>query len=107
MVAFLSVYNKEGISEFAKELIGLGWKIVASGGTAKHLKNVGVAVTDLAELIGAGEMLNHKVVTLDRKFHAMLLADNSDDELEELRQLGVPRIDLVCGDFYPQSKIGQ
>ncbi len=101
MYAFLSVYNKEGIAEFAQELIKQNWTIIASGGTAKHLKDAGVAVTDLAQLIGAGEMLHHKVVTLDRKFHAMLLSDNSDDELEELRQLGVPRIDLLCNDLYP------
>lgn len=105
--AFLSVYNKTGIEEFARELIKLGWKIIASGGTAKHLKVAGVEVTELAELIGAGEMLHHKVVTLDRKFHAMLLADDSPEETEELAKLGVPRIELLCGDFYPQAEIKQ
>ena len=105
--AFLSVYNKTGIAEFAKGLIGLGWNVIASGGTAKALAEAGVAVTPLADLIGAGEMLHHKVVTLDRKFHAMLLADTSPEETAELAKLGVPRIDLVCTDFYPQSEIGQ
>ncbi|MEK7583367.1 MAG: hypothetical protein AAB483_03140 [Patescibacteria group bacterium] len=107
MYAFLSVYNKAGIEDFARELIGLGWKIIASGGTAKYLKDAGVEVIELATLIGAGEMLHHKVVTLDRKFHAMLLADGSPEETEELVKLGVPRIDLLCGDFYPQAEIKQ
>jgi len=105
--AFLSVYNKTGIEEFARELVGLGWKVIASDGTAKRLKDAGIEVTELSELIGAGEMLHHKVVTLDRKFHAMLLADESPEETAELTKLGVPRIDLVCGDFYPQSEIKQ
>ncbi|MEK7615949.1 MAG: hypothetical protein AAB420_01950 [Patescibacteria group bacterium] len=107
MYAFLSVYSKTGIEDFARELRKLGYHIIASGGTAKHLKAAAVPVTDLAKLIGAGEMLHHKVVTLDRKFHAMLLADESPEETMELNKLGVPRIDLLCCDFYPQVKIGQ
>lgn len=107
MYAFLSVYNKAGIAEFARELLSLGYTIIASGGTAKTIKEGGVEVTELASLIGAGEMLHHKVVTLDRKFHAMLLADESAEETEELKKLGVPRIDLICGDFYPQAEIKQ
>src|SRR3989344_6693542 len=105
--AFLSVYNKEGIADFARKLVTLGWGIIASGGTAKHLKQAGIEVAELAKLIGAGEMFHHKVVTLDRKFHAMLLADESAEETAELAKLGVPRIDLVCSDFYPQTEIGQ
>lgn len=103
MQAFISVYNKAGIAEFARELRRLGYDIIASGGTAKHLKEAEVPVTELAKLIGAGDMLHHKVVTLDRKFHAMLLADESPEEVAELKKLGVPRIDLICGDFYPQN----
>ena len=105
--AFLSIYNKTGIEDFARELIGLGWDIIASGGTAKHLKEAKVPVTDLAKLIGTGEMLHHKVVTLDRKFHAMLLADESPEEIAELKKLGAPRIDLVYCDFYPQLELGK
>lgn len=105
--AFISVYNKKRIAEFARELRKLGYDIIASGGTAKHLKAAKVPVTELAKLIGAGEMLHHKVVTLDRKFHAMLLVDDSPEEQAEFKSLGVPKIDLVCSDLYPQSKIGQ
>lgn len=105
--AFFSVYNKTGIVDFARELVKLGYTIIASGGTAKALSNDGVPVTDLAKLIGAGEMLHHKVVTLDRKFHAMLLADESPEETAELKKLDVPRIDLLCCDFYPQAELGQ
>ena len=107
MFAFISVYDKIGIEKFARALLALDWKIIASSGTAKYLKNANIMVTDLSELIGAGEIFHHKVVTLDRKFHAMLLADESPEETEELKKLGVPRIDLLCCDFYPQKKIGQ
>lgn len=107
MHAFISVYDKTGVVEFARELLDLGYTIIASGGTAKAIRDGGVPVLNLADLIGAGEMLHHKVVTLDRKFHAMLLADESAEEVAELTKLGVPRIDLVCADFYPQNEIGQ
>src|SRR3989344_7642735 len=108
MYAFLSVYHKPGIENFARELVRLKWKIIASGGTAKYLREHKVPVIELDSLIGAGlpagqagEMLHHKVVTLDRKFHAMLLADESAEEVAELKKLGVPRIDLVYCDLYP------
>lgn len=99
--AFLSVYNKNGIADFARELIALGWKLIASGGTAKMLANAKLPVTDLAELVGGGAILGHKVVTLDQKFHAMLLANDTPEETAELKKLSVPRIDLLCNDLYP------
>jgi len=97
--ALLSVYNKTGIVEFARELAELGWNIISSGGTAKVLHEAGIPVKDVAELVGGGPILGHRVVTLSREVHAGLLA--SDDQLEELKALGIPRIDLVCVDLYP------
>jgi phosphoribosylaminoimidazolecarboxamide formyltransferase/IMP cyclohydrolase len=102
--ALLSVYEKSGIVEFASELIALGFNIMSSGGTAKHLAAAGVLVEDVAELVGGGPILGHRVVTLSREVHAGLLATNSDADIAELESLGLPRIDLVCNDLYPLKK---
>jgi len=103
-VAFISVFNKEGIDSFAKELVGLGWKIMASSGTAKYLKENGVVCYDLTDFVGE-PILGHRVVTLSREFYAMLLSrfDNDEDK-KELEKLKLPYISLVCCDMYPLSE---
>ncbi len=98
--ALISVYNKDGIVEFAKELTDLGFNILSSGGTAKALSDAGLAVTDTASLVG-GAILGHRVVTLSREIHAGLLAKDNEEDRKELENLKVPFIDLVCCDFYP------
>ena len=100
-VALISVYNKDGIVNFAQELIEMGWKILASGGTAKVLKEAGILVTDVADFVGGGPILGHRVVTLSREVHAGLLAQYDDADLEELENLELSPIDLVCVDLYP------
>lgn len=103
--ALLSVFNKEGIIDFAWRLEKLGWKIISSGGTAKILEDSGIHVMDTAELVGGGAILGHRVVTLSREIHAGLLADPNDSEhVAEMKKLGIPIIDLVCCDFYPLSE---
>jgi len=99
--ALISVYNKSGIADFAKELIGMGWTILASGGTAAVLKQSGVEVQDVCELVGGGAILGHRVVTLSREIHAGLLAQYNDSDLTEMEKLGLSIIDLVCVDLYP------
>lgn len=99
--ALLSVYNKAGIEEFAAGLVALGWKIYASGGTAKVLLAAKIPVTDVTELVGGGAILGHRVVTLSREIHAGILADDSPEHAAELERLNIPRIDLVCVDMYP------
>ncbi|MFA5791906.1 MAG: hypothetical protein WC884_02625 [Candidatus Paceibacterota bacterium] len=99
--ALISVYNKEGITEFAKELISLGWKIISSGGTAKYLKDAGVLVTDVAEITGMPPILSHRVVTLHPKIHGGLLALDTSEHLAELEKYDIPWIDMVCCDLYP------
>ncbi len=98
--ALLSVFHKNGIVEFAQFLIERGYCIYASGGTSKHLTEAGVPNIDVATLVGGGAILGHKVVTLSRELMAGLLAD-FETELEELKKLGLPYIDLVCVDLYP------
>lgn len=101
-IALLSVYDKTGIVDFARGLIDLGWRIYASGGTAKAMADAGLAVTDVTELVGGGAILGHRVVTLSREISAGLLADtDSAEDMAELKKLGLPVIDLVCVDMYP------
>jgi phosphoribosylaminoimidazolecarboxamide formyltransferase/IMP cyclohydrolase len=99
--ALISVYNKEGIVEFAKEILDIGYKILASGGTAKALSEAGIEVTDVASLVGGGAILGHRVVTLSREVHAGLLAKDNEEDRKELAELKIPFIDLVCCDLYP------
>jgi phosphoribosylaminoimidazolecarboxamide formyltransferase/IMP cyclohydrolase len=101
-IALLSVYDKDGIVDFAKGLIDLGWQVYASGGTAKIIGEAGLAVTDIAELVGGQAILGHRVVTLSREISAGLLADkSSQDDVAEMKKLNLPIIDLVCVDMYP------
>lgn len=101
-VALLSVYDKTGIAEFAEGLAGLGWKLYASGGTARAIADAGIGVTDVSELVGGRAILGHRVVTLSREISAGLLADKDNkDDMDELAGLGLPVIDLVCVDMYP------
>jgi len=100
--ALVSVYHKDSIEKFVKDLVDLGWEILASGGTAKYLAEKGVKVRDVAELAGGKAILGHRVVTLSREIHAGLLARKGNKgDMGELGKLGIPFIDLVCVDLYP------
>ncbi len=99
--ALISVFNKHGILEFARELEALGWDLLSSGGTAKHLLAGGVKTRDVAELVGGNAILGHRVVTLSREVHAGLLARHIPEDEAEMEKLGIPYIDLVCVDMYP------
>ncbi len=101
-VALISVYDKQGIAEFAQGLSDLGWQLYASGGTARAISDAGLAVTDVAELVGGEAILGHRVVTLSREISAGLLADKtSAEDVAEMAALKLPIIDLVCVDMYP------
>jgi phosphoribosylaminoimidazolecarboxamide formyltransferase / IMP cyclohydrolase len=100
--ALISVYRKEGVGDFAQELVNLGWRIFSSGGTAKALAKAKIPVTDVAELSGFAPILGHRVVTLTPQVHGGLLA--TEEQEDELYELGFPWIDLVCVDLYPLKK---
>lgn len=103
-VAFISVFNKEGIDKFAKGLVDLGWEIMSSSGTAKFLKENGISCTDLASFVG-DPILGHRVVSLSREFYAMLLSrPENQEDMEELKKLKLPIISLVCCDMYPLTE---
>ena len=97
--ALISVFNKDGIEDFAQKLVDMGWNIISSGGTARVLGEAGIPVTDVAEITGQSAVLGHRVVTLAEEIHGGMLA--TQDQSDELEGLGWPWIDLCCVDFYP------
>ncbi len=99
--ALISVYNKEGIVDFAKSLVDLGWNIVSSGGTAKTLTEAGIKNTGVAEITGMPAILSHRVVTLNPKIHGGLMALDIPEHRAEMEKYGIPWIDMVCVDLYP------
>ncbi len=104
-MALLSVFHKTGIVDFAKRLVGLGFDLIASGGTARALRDAGFAVRDVAELVGGTAILGHRVVTLSREVHAGLLAEYGNaDHIAEMVSHNLPWIDLVCVDLYPLAE---
>ena len=100
--ALLSVFDKTGIVDFARELADMGWDIVSSGGTARELGAAGVPVRDVAEITGLPAILGHRVVTLHPKIHGGLLADLNDaSHLADLERYGIEPFDLVVVNLYP------
>jgi phosphoribosylaminoimidazolecarboxamide formyltransferase/IMP cyclohydrolase len=100
--ALLSVYDKTGIIELARGLHELGWDLVSSGGTARSIREEGIAVADTAELTGFPAILGHRVVTLHPKIHGGILADRSNaHHVTEMADYGIEPIDLVVGNLYP------
>ncbi|MDT8306564.1 MAG: bifunctional phosphoribosylaminoimidazolecarboxamide formyltransferase/IMP cyclohydrolase [Anaerolineae bacterium] len=99
--AILSVYNKEGLVTLARRLAAAGWELVASGGSARTLRDAELPVTEISALTGAPEMLGGRVKTLHPAIHAGILARDSDDDRAELAQHGFAPIDLVVCNLYP------
>jgi len=99
--AILSVHDKTGIVEFAKSLADLGWTLLASGGTAKLLRDNGLAVTEVADYTKSPEILSGRVKTLHPAIHGGLLARPTDEDHQQLLNLGWDYIDLVAVNLYP------
>lgn len=99
--AILSVHNKTGLLEFAKALTDLDWTLLASGGTAKLLRDNGIAVTEVADYTKSPEILGGRVKTLHPAVHGGLLARPTDEDHKQLLNLGWDYIDLVAVNLYP------
>ncbi len=100
--ALISVSNKEGVLEFAKEISKLGIEILSTGGTAKMLRDGGIRVKDVSEFTGFPEMLDGRVKTLHPKVHGGLLGIRSNPEhVKQMKQYGIEPIDLVVVNLYP------
>jgi phosphoribosylaminoimidazolecarboxamide formyltransferase / IMP cyclohydrolase len=102
--ALISVYDKTGIVDFARELAALGIEIVSTGGTARLLRESSVPVRDVADLTGWPEMLGGRVKTLHPKVHGGILFQRAKaEDRKEVAQHGIVPIDLVVVNLYPFS----
>jgi phosphoribosylaminoimidazolecarboxamide formyltransferase/IMP cyclohydrolase len=99
--AILSVHDKTNIIEFARSLASLGWTLLASGGTAKLLRNKGIPVTEVADYTQSPEILGGRVKTLHPAIHGGLLARPTDADHQQLLEHGWDYIDLVAVNLYP------
>ena len=102
MRALISVSDKTGIVELAKELTALGVEIISTGGTYNKLKSEGINAIEISELTGFPECLDGRVKTLHPVVHAGLLAMRSNPEhMNTLKELGIETIDMVIVNLYP------
>jgi len=103
--AILSVTDKTGLVEFARRLAGLGVELISTGGTARLLRDSGVAVKDISELTGFPEMLDGRVKTLHPKVHCGILHLRAKPEHQAaVAEHGIAPIDMVVVNLYAFEK---
>jgi phosphoribosylaminoimidazolecarboxamide formyltransferase/IMP cyclohydrolase len=103
--ALISLTDKAGIEEFARQLEELGVEILSTGGTAKKMRESGIKVMDVSEFTGFPEMLDGRVKTLHPKVHGGILAQKSNPEhLAQMAAHGLLPIDLVAVNLYAFDK---
>jgi phosphoribosylaminoimidazolecarboxamide formyltransferase/IMP cyclohydrolase len=104
--ALISVFDKTGLDEFAAGLSELGIELVASGGTAAYISELGLSVTPVDELTDVPEMLGGRVKTLHPSIHAAILARRDmEEDLDALADYGIEPFDLVCVNLYPFAQV--
>lgn len=100
--ALISVSDKTGIVDFARELASFDVEIVSTGGTAKALRDAGISVRDISEVTGFPEMMDGRVKTLHPRVHGGLLAIRGNPEhVASMQEHGIEPIDLVVVNLYP------
>jgi phosphoribosylaminoimidazolecarboxamide formyltransferase/IMP cyclohydrolase len=106
--ALISVSDKTGILDFARELKKFGVEILSTGGTAKLLRDNNIEVKEVSEYTGFPEMLDGRVKTLHPKIHAGLLALRENAEhMKTLREHNISLIDMVVVNLYPFEQTTQ
>ena len=100
--ALLSVSDKSGLVEFARELRRFDVELISTGGTAKALREVGIEVLDISDVTGFPEMMDGRIKTLHPRIHGGLLAlrDNAEHQAA-MREHGIEPIDMVVVNLYP------
>ena len=99
--AILSVYDKRNLVDLADGLTRAGWELLASGGTARALRERGLAVREVAEVTGAPELLGGRVKTLHPAIHGGILARPGAADEADLNAHDIAPIDLVVCNLYP------
>ena len=100
--ALLSVSDKSGLVDFARELAALGWELISTGGTARALREAGISVQDVSVVTGFPEMMDGRVKTLHPAVHGALLARRDlEAHMQALVEHGIAPIDLVAVNLYP------
>jgi len=98
----ISVSNKTGVLECAQELSKFGVEILSTGGTAKSLREAGLAIKDVSEYTGFPEMLDGRVKTLHPKVHGGLLGRRSNPEhVSKMKEYNIDPIDMIIVNLYP------
>jgi phosphoribosylaminoimidazolecarboxamide formyltransferase/IMP cyclohydrolase len=104
--ALLSVSDKRGIVELARGLAAHGVELLSTGGTARLLREAGLAVREVADYTGFPEMLDGRVKTLHPKVHGGLLGRRDlPEHVRAMREHDIPPIDLVCVNLYPFREV--
>jgi phosphoribosylaminoimidazolecarboxamide formyltransferase / IMP cyclohydrolase len=104
--ALISVFDKTGLAELAQGLVDLGVELVASGGTAAAIAELGIDVLPVEEITDVPELLDGRVKTLHPRIHAGILARRDrPPDLADLRTHGILPIDLVCVNLYPFQSV--
>ncbi|MFW6306879.1 MAG: bifunctional phosphoribosylaminoimidazolecarboxamide formyltransferase/IMP cyclohydrolase [Bacillota bacterium] len=100
--ALLSVSNKEGIVEFARELDKLGIEIISTGGTAFRIKEAGIKVIGISDVTNFPEMMDGRVKTLHPNVHAGILAvRDNEHHMSEINEQDITPIDMIVCNLYP------
>jgi len=100
--AILSVSDKSGVVDFARDITALGWEIISTGGTARALREAGVPVSDVSGVTGHPEMMEGRVKTLHPAVHAGILARRDrNQDLAALAEQSYAAIDMVVVNLYP------
>src|SRR5579872_520824 len=100
--ALLSVSDKTGLLDFARGLAAHGVDLISTGGTAKALRDAGLAVTDVSEITGFPEIMDGRVKTLHPKIHGGFLAlRDKKNHADAMRAHGIEGIDLLVSNLYP------
>ncbi len=103
--ALVSVTNKEGIVDFAKGLVNLGFEIVSTGGTLKVIRDAGIDAIAIDDVTGFPEILDGRVKTLHPKVHgALLFRRDLESHVQTVKEHDITPIDLVCVNLYEFEK---
>jgi len=103
--ALISVTDKTGVVDFARRLADSGFEVLSTGGTAKALREAGIAVRDVSDVTGFPEMLDGRIKTLHPMVHGGLLGDvRLADHREQMANAGIEAIQILCVNLYAFEK---